>query len=76
MPIYEYVCADCDNKFELIRPVSQFSDSAPCPTCQKPSGRILSRFACFTTDESGMLASLAGDSCSGCSSSDCSSCNM
>ena len=76
MPIYEYVCNDCKNKFELIRPVSQSSDSAPCPTCQKPSERILSRFACFTTDESGLPTSLMGDACSGCTSSDCSSCNI
>jgi putative FmdB family regulatory protein len=76
MPIYEYVCTDCDHKFELIRPVSKSSEAASCPNCHKPAERVLSRFACFTTDDSGMPMSLAGNSCDGCSADDCSSCNM
>ena len=76
MPIYEYVCTDCDHKFELIRPVSQFSKTASCPNCHKPAERILSRFACFTTDEDGLPMSLAGNACDGCSADDCSSCNI
>jgi putative FmdB family regulatory protein len=76
MPIYEYVCTDCDSKFEKIRPVSCATEPAPCPTCQKDAGRVLSRFACFTTDDSGMMAPVGGDACSSCSASSCDSCNM
>ena len=34
MPIYEYVCSDCDLKFELIRSLSQAEEGALCPRCQ------------------------------------------
>jgi len=76
MPIYEYVCNDCDTKFEKIRPVSLATEPAPCPLCSKDAERILSRFACFSTGEDGIMAPVGGDGCSSCGSSDCSSCNM
>jgi len=76
MPIYEYVCADCDTKFEKIRPVSCATEPSPCPICTKDADRVLSRFACFTTDETGMSAPVGGSSCSGCTASTCTSCNM
>ncbi len=76
MPLYEYVCTDCDNRFELIRPVSRATESASCPTCRKDAERALSRFACFTTDDSGAPVPVGGGSaCSACSASSCSTCN-
>ena len=76
MPIYEYVCSDCDNKFELIRPLSRATASATCPRCEKSSERILSTFACFSTDQDGLPSAIGGSSCSGCSSASCDTCNM
>ena len=38
MPIYEYVCGKCQNKFELMRPFSKSSDPADCPKCEKEGG--------------------------------------
>lgn len=40
MPLFEYHCPDCDNRFEaLIR----FEDSADCPGCgSKKPNRLLS----------------------------------
>ncbi len=75
MPVYEYVCTDCDNRFEMIRPMSRAAEPAPCPTCQQQSDRALSRFACFTADENGIPVAVGGGGgCSSCSSSDCSTC--
>ncbi len=76
MPIYEYVCKKCRNKFELMRPFSKSADPAVCPGCKGKSERVLSRFACFTTGESGAPVPVAGSGgCAGCSSSSCASCN-
>ncbi len=33
MPIYEYVCQDCEKVFETIRPMSQSDAPIPCALC-------------------------------------------
>ena len=33
MPIYEYNCRKCGEKFELIRRLATRDDPAPCPKC-------------------------------------------
>ena len=76
MPLYEYVCTDCDDKFELIRPLSLSAEGATCPKCEGSAERVLSRFACFSTDESGVPTSVGGSACSSCSASSCSSCSI
>jgi len=78
MPIYEYVCADCDSKFEQMRPLSQSGQQADCPKCHKPARRKMSTFAAFSTSISGVPQRVPGSSgkssCSGCSSGSCSTC--
>lgn len=76
MPIYEYVCSSCEAKFELLRPISQFNEAASCPQCDNSAERVLSRFACFTTDDDGFTSMLGGDPCSSCSATSCDTCNM
>ncbi len=76
MPIYEYVCPDCKSEFELLRPLSQASDTAPCPRCHQAAERILSTFACFSKDDSGMTSSVGGDSCGGCGATNCGTCGL
>jgi putative FmdB family regulatory protein len=48
MALYEYFCAPCENKFELMRPMSQSSANAVCATCGGDSHRALSVFAAIT----------------------------
>ena len=45
MPIFEYLCEDCGNKFEkLVRRPG--ADEVLCPSCgQSPSGAAASTFA-------------------------------
>lgn len=77
MPIYEYVCHDCDSKFEKLRPVSQSSESACCPRCDIDAERVLSIFASFTTNDSGMSMPLGGSSCGSCATTtNCATCAM
>ncbi len=74
MPIYEYVCSECDSKFELLRPMSRANEAAPCPQCHQKAERVLSRFACFSADESGMTSAVGGSSCASCASGNCATC--
>ena len=48
MPIYEYICSECDAKFEQLRPLSQSAKAVDCPRCHKPARRKMSTFACFS----------------------------
>ena len=77
MPIYEYVCSDCKNKFEQMRPVSQCSQPAECPKCHKPAQRKMSTFAALSATMGGVPKTIAGTdshSCSSCSGGSCSTC--
>jgi putative FmdB family regulatory protein len=76
MPIYEYICHDCDSKFELLRPVSKADETATCPHCQKSAERVLSRFCCVSTDSEGVTSSVGGSSCASCGSSNCATCGL
>ena len=76
MPIYEYNCSSCNLKFELLRPLSQSDDEAPCPRCHDKAERILSTFCSRTKDASVLTAPVGGSSCSSCSASSCASCSL
>ena len=41
MPLYEYRCPECDEKFEKIQKFSA-RPKAKCPDCGKPGKRLLS----------------------------------
>ena len=47
MPVYEYVCTTCRNRFEKLRPMDKMDDEAPCPDCGNETSRALSVFAAF-----------------------------
>lgn len=53
MPIYEYECAKCGEKFELFRPISGDDREVKCPKCQVENPqRVISRMAGGTSCES------------------------
>ena len=75
MPIYEYVCDDCDSHYEQI--VRGNGDRVACPKCG--SGRKTLQFSVFSsprdadsrsTSSSGTPDSEAGSGC-GCTPSSC-----
>ena len=45
MPIYEYKCPSCGDVFEQMRPMSQATNPAACPSCKAESPRTISRLA-------------------------------
>ena len=74
MPIYEYYCPECKEKFELLRAFSQMNEATVCPKCKKSSKKIMSRCASFSKDSSGAAAPVTGGGCASCGSSGCTSC--
>lgn len=45
MPIYEYYCERCDNRFEKLRPMSAAGLAQTCPSCGSPAPAAVSRTA-------------------------------
>ena len=76
MALYEYRCAECEERFDLMRPMSAADDPAPCPECgSEGSRRMISNFASLTPGASALsttpvmdarMARGAGGCCGGC----------
>lgn len=50
MPIYQYKCEQCGNRFELLRGVDQDDSELTCPKCSaKSPRRVISSFSTFTS---------------------------
>ncbi|NLV74390.1 MAG: zinc ribbon domain-containing protein [Chloroflexi bacterium] len=46
MPLYEYYCPKCKLRFERLLKVSAADEiCVPCPECETPAERAISRFA-------------------------------
>lgn len=62
MPLYEYYCADCQTKFETLRPMSKADEPIQCKQCESiRTSRVLSLFAAHTgVRESGLTAGSGG----------------
>jgi putative FmdB family regulatory protein len=71
MPIYEYVCEDCNANFKSIRTMKDANTVIPCKSCQgENTNRALS--TCYTKTTGGSASSSSG---SGWSGGDCYHCN-
>jgi len=67
MPLYEYVCNDCDTRFEELRPASRMGEPAECPSGHPSSRRVMSTFAAMSRDSNGEAEPTAnGGGCGGC----------
>ena len=70
MPIYEYVCPECEIKFDRLQPTG--SAQAQCPHCGMPSKKAISLFAAFVATGDGAAAPVAGmGGCPGCAGGAC-----
>jgi len=78
MPIYEYICGNCETRFEMLRPMSQADNPVVCPRCASPNARrAISTFAAVSKDGNGssrMIASSSGSGCASCAGGTCSTC--
>ena len=50
MPIYEYSCTICDNRFDRLRSMSQMDAEAPCPDC---GSVMIAKEGCWTCSDPG-----------------------
>jgi len=70
MPLYEYVCPSCGQRFEEIRKMDE-RKSAPCPKCGVAAEKALSTFSavmgscCSSGSGGGSGSCCSGGSC-GC----------
>jgi putative FmdB family regulatory protein len=71
MPIYEFQCLDCGQKFEMIRPMKEADSQLDCTHCQ--SKNVKRQLSLFNASSNGQ-AITAGGGCSGCSGGSCSTC--
>jgi len=61
MPIYEYKCSSCGEKFELLRRLTDKDDEIKCPKCGRIGAkRALSSFAIASSDSSCAPSSPSG----------------
>lgn len=66
MPIFEYKCDDCGNKFEVLHKSSVNLEEVKCPKCESINyKKLLSSFSASTNSSSGF------DSAPSCSSGTC-----
>jgi putative FmdB family regulatory protein len=66
MPIYEYVCADCEEKFEAY--VRSFGQAVACPACR--SGEVQKQLSSFAFAAAPGTSPSAGGGC-GCGRGGC-----
>ncbi|MEW5722724.1 MAG: zinc ribbon domain-containing protein [Thermodesulfobacteriota bacterium] len=71
MPIYEYTCSKCGHSFEEL--VRSSKEKVKCPECR--SAKVKKQMSAVSFKSGGNFSSNAGPSCSGCSSSSCSTCH-
>ena len=78
MPLYEYYCRQCEDKFELLRPMSRSDEPATCPRGHSGAQRALSLFASFSKGTDGSLSPVAGSAsaCSHCAGGSCATCDV
>jgi len=77
MPIYEYECCDCCERFELL--VFRSDDAAVCPKCESARvQKMMSVFGFKSGGDKGAASSRVGSStsgCSGCAGGSCATCH-
>ena len=48
MPVYEYLCEECDGVFESVKAIREAEEPAPCPVCDTEGKRVMpSQFTAF-----------------------------
>ncbi|HSS60370.1 MAG TPA: zinc ribbon domain-containing protein [Candidatus Limnocylindrales bacterium] len=76
MPIYEYRCESCAEKFEVLTGFAERDTAQVCPVCESTKTRVLvSSFAFASGGESSSMSDFAGESGGGgCSCGGACSC--
>ncbi|MCH8338803.1 MAG: zinc ribbon domain-containing protein [Chloroflexi bacterium] len=74
MPIYEYICLECNDVFDSLRPMSQADSPIVCQTCESEhTSRMISVF--FAQADGRSLTQSNGGGCACGGSCSCASLN-
>lgn len=66
MPIYEYICAKCNEKFSLLQSVHSSENDVKCPKCSsKPVKKVMSVFCCAPGNDTGFSSPVPSGNFSG-----------
>lgn len=75
MPIYEFKCQSCGQRFEKLLFGRQLNSTIDCPECRSTAvDRLFSLFG-FSTGNRSVSSTTGGSSCHSCSSHHCSTCH-
>lgn len=79
MPIYEYVCLDCGERFETLRMMRDADMPIACSSCtsEHTTRKVSAAFAHSggrMAAETPRSTTSSGGGCSGCSGGSCSTC--
>ena len=61
MPIYEYACAECAHRFEILQRIGDSADGLKCPKCE--AERLEKQFSTFASCSDGKSISPASGAC-------------
>jgi putative FmdB family regulatory protein len=75
MPIYEYRCESCSEKFELLTRFAERDTAQACPACESTRTRVMvSSFAVAGAESSESLDFGSAEGGGGCCGGGCGSC--
>ena len=75
MPIYEYRCESCAEKFEVFTTFAERDAAQACPACESTKTRVLvSSFAFAGGSGESLMSDFSGESAGGCSCGGACSC--
>ena len=46
MPTYNYICPNCDNRFDVDKKISEYNPHEECPKCGEKSNRDMTKNYC------------------------------
>lgn len=73
MPVYEYICLDCGERFDALRSMAAADAPIACQGCSSQhTSRTISVFAAHS---GGRVVAGGGSSCGSCAGGACSSCS-
>ena len=72
MPIYEYLCSNCDSKFEALRTMKDADAVIECKKCGSNETRRM--LSVCQTHVPGSASKTSSGGCAGCSGGSCASC--
>lgn len=73
MPLYEFDCLSCRQRFETLVSFAKI-DSVLCPACS--SGRVKKLLSSFGIGGGASRTGKSGSGCAGCTSSNCGTCGQ